>query len=142
MRQNHLQSKHELLFASEISIEFVCSYSLEHQTISTSSVVTGVDINLARQARGHLNYRIDFKSDQIIIGDRLSFDIVPTTPGAVYSRVTSCQVMNHDKSKIYKLIYEQDGNSCTDWLLGFSLDTDSWSSSETQTFRFIQLNTP
>jgi len=65
-----------------------------------------------------------------------NFSIVPVTPGVVYSRVESCEVLNEDESNQFSLIENRTSGTCTDWLTGFTNESGSWSTDQQQDFSF------
>ena len=127
---------HSLLFGQAVHIEFVCSYSLGKQSLSSVSSVQNGEISLTRQAKGYFEYRFEAESTEVQIGQRQRFSIIPSTPNVIFASIVACRVENMDRSKSYDLIYEKEEILCTDWLTDFKLDESSeWSSSHTQQFR-------
>ena len=70
------------------SIEFVCQYSLADQSVEADFNIAGKDMEFARAARGQLHYTL-VPTTETVIGDDHHFDIIPATPGVIYSRYFS-----------------------------------------------------
>ena len=118
------------------NIHFSCSYSLDTQEVSTELDVTGTDIAITRAKTGKLYFKM-IGSPSINIGARYSFDIVPTTPGAVFYTTKNCKVKTADEKQSYNLIYPDDnGNQCTDKVTDVQLVSNAWSTSDTATFEY------
>jgi len=126
----------QLQIASQKSLEFACKYSLAVQTISSgSTTASGSDITINRTSTGQLYYNI-IADDTSVVGQKKNFSIVPVTPGVVYSRVESCEVLNEKESNQFSLIENRTSGTCTDWLTGFTNESGSWSSDQQQDFSF------
>ena len=72
-------------FSVQKSIEFVCQYSLADQSVEADFNIAGKDMEFARAARGQLHYTL-VPTTETVIGDDHHFDIIPATPGVIYSR--------------------------------------------------------
>ena len=125
----------QIYLSSQKKIEFSCSYSLATQTISTELDVTGTDIEITRAATGQLVFDL-VGSEEVEIGARYAFSVVPKTPGAVFYTTKNCQVQTIDESQSYGLIYDNGNGQCTDDITTVQLDSAEWSTSGQQDFSF------
>jgi len=108
-------------FSVQKSIEFVCQYSLDDQNLEADFQIAGKDMEFARAARGTLVYFL-IPTAETVIGDDHHFDIVPASPGVIYSRVTQCTVVNeNDPSLTYALTTVSGDDVCTDPITQFAL---------------------
>lgn len=108
-------------FSVQKSIEFVCQYSLDDQNLEADFQIAGKDMEFARAARGTLVYFL-VPTAETVIGDDHHFDIIPASPGVIYSRVTQCTVVNqNDPSLTYALTTVSGDDVCTDPITQFDL---------------------
>lgn len=124
-------------FSVQKSIEFVCQYSLADQSLEANFQIAGKDMEFARSARGELHYTL-VPTTETVIGDDHHFDIIPATPGVIYSRVTQCTVVNAaDESLTYDLTTVSGDDVCTDPITSFSLtSTGGYCTDVTQEFKY------
>lgn len=124
-------------FSVQKSIEFVCQYSLDDQNIEANFQIAGKDMEFARAARGQLHYTL-VPTSETVIGDDHHFDIIPATPGVIYSRVTQCTVVNQgDTSLTYDLTTVSGDDVCTDPITSFALtSTGGYCTDVTQEFKY------
>ena len=125
----------QIYLSSQKKIEFSCSYSLATQTISTELDVTGTDIEITRAATGQLVFDL-VGSENVNIGARYAFSVVPKTPGAVFYTTKNCQVQTIDGSQSYGLIHDIGSGQCTDDVIDVRLDSTEWSTSGRQDLSF------
>ena len=127
---------HSIIMAAQTNLDFSCKYSLDPQTLTSTTEVRGEsNIAIARTSRGNFGYNIDVDEDSVL-GHPINFSIVPTTPGIVYAKVVNCAILNEDESKRYDLTFDRNGDVCTDWLTAFSNDSGSWCTDQEQEFSF------
>ena len=88
-------------FSVQKSIEFVCQYSLDDQNLEANFQIAGKDMEFARAARGTLHYTL-VPTSETVIGDDHHFDIIPATPGVIYSRFVFI-ISNHAPLKFFNL---------------------------------------
>jgi len=124
-------------FSVQKSIEFVCQYSLADQNLEANFQIAGKDMEFARAARGTLHYTL-LPTSETVIGDDHHFDIIPATPGVIYSRVTQCTVINQsDDTLTYDLTTVSGDDVCTDPITSFALtSTGGYCTDVTQEFKY------
>ena len=85
---------------------FKCRYSLADQTVTDNYEVTGQDTEALAEGTGTLGYSLSVTTENVEIGDEVSFTVTPTNAGLVYATIKSCDVSynSEDVTIIGKLI--------------------------------------
>lgn len=125
----------QIIMAAQKSLEFSCKYSLEDQTISSTTNTVGSDITINRASRGNLVYTLT-ADESSVVGQKKNFSIVPANPGVVHSLVESCEILNDDETRQYGLTELRGSDTCTDWLTAFAIESGPWCSDQQQDFSF------
>merc|ERR1711990_205964 len=129
----------QIIMAAQKNLEFSCKYSLEDQTISSTTNTIGSDITINRASRGNLVYTLT-ADEKSVVGQKKNFSIVPANPGVVHSLVESCEILNDDETRQYGLTEVRTTisgtDTCTDWLTAFAIESGPWCSDQQQDFSF------
>ena len=73
---------------------------------------------------GHLDYKIQISKPEYIIGEQVQFQIIPTNPGLVFSRLKYCTVRHSDSNELkYDLYWQNENNYCKDKIIDFNILT-------------------
>merc|ERR1712113_1013922 len=86
------------------SILFNCLYPLDniHAVQNYNSISNET---IYRTNIGHLDYKIKFSRSHFKLGEKVRFEIIPTNPGLVFSRLKFCTVRPNNTSELKYDLY-------------------------------------
>ena len=73
------------------SLDFVCKYPLDTQTLTNTYDVAGHDTNVSKEGTGKLNYKL-VASENVNIGDTVSVKVEAVNKGLVWHSLQDCTV--------------------------------------------------
>merc|ERR1719337_340435 len=101
----------------------MASQSLTSDTFTTSNS-DKIYVKLGTEAEGKFIVDLDIDTYDAGVGDTIKFDVVPATPGIVYSRVSKCAIVHNGEEMA---LFGADGNFCKNEYVGFEL-IEGWGS--------------